>query len=522
MILRKPYAFFIKVFKPLHLLMAFLTIILLVLQNRILSFLNEYINTNLNTIGMNLVNTFGNNLLIIIPVILIILFIIILGIMIRKKKPSAFYVVSTFSLLAVIVINIYTFNFLKILEKNIVTIKAAKLIHDIVMINVIIEIIIVIILIIRGIGINIKKFDFDSDISDINITESDREEFELNINVDFDESRRKRKNIIRQLKYIYYENKFIYNCLIGLLSIIIIVTTIFLTVKKNRVNKENVMYQVNGFNYQVNKSMIVNTDFKGNKITDNYLLVVDTRLKAIYPHDLYIKDFSLIINNLIFKPLDNYNQYLLDLGSVYKNQDLSNELKDYLFVFEIPSNYIDKKMFFRYSNQGQNFDIKLTPEKIETKEEINTFNIGEELTLEELQDIKFTIDEYEIRDRFLVEYNYCIKKDDCVLSKEYLKGTLNTDFDKYVLRLKIKYDGTDKLNMNSFYSLLSKFGEIKYKIGDNWYSQNSDFEEIKSNKSNDKDNIYIGINSDIYNASEIKIVFNIRSKTKEYILKGEI
>lgn len=522
MILRKPYAFFIKLFKPLHLLMAFLTIVLLIPQNKILSFLNEYINTNLNTVGMDLINTFGNILLIIIPIILIFLFIIILGIMINKKKPSAFYVITIFALIAIIVINLYTFNFLKILEETIVSIKSVKLIHDIVMINIIMEIVMIIVLVIRGIGVNIKKFGFDSDISNINITESDREEFELNINVDFDESRRQRKNKIRELKYTYFEHKFIFNCLIGLITLIIVVISMILIFKKVNINKEGVVYQINGLSYAVNKSILINTDFKGNEITDKYLVVVNVKLKSGFTNSLYTKDFSLRINNITFKPTNDYNRYLLDLGSIYNEQNLLNEFKDYLLVFEIPINYIDKEMTFRYSNKGEKNDIKLTPKKMETKEETNTFKLGDELVLDTLQNIKFKIDEYEITDKYLIEYSYCPRDNDCIVSKEYLKGTLNTNFDKYILKLKIKYEDKSNLNMNSFYNLLSTFGEIKYKINDNWYTQNSEFEEIKSNKLIDKDNIYIGINSDINSASEIKFVFNIRGKVEEYILKGEI
>lgn len=522
MILRKPYAFFIKIFKPLHLLMALLTIVLLTLQNKILTFLNNYINSTINVVGMDLRSTLGNNLLIIIPVILIILFIFILGIMVQKKKPSSFYVITIFSLIVVIVINIYTFSFLTTLEETIVSIKIIKLIHDIVMINIIIEIIITITLIIRGIGINIKKFNFSSDISNINISESDREEFELNINIDFDESRRKRKASIRNLKYKYFENKFIYNCIIVFFVLVLLISMFTLISKKLKVNKEGIVYQVNGFSYSVNKSMLINTDFKGNKITNNYLVVIDIKLKAGYKNSLYTKDFTLKVGDFTFKNTNDYNKYLIDLGNVYTEQNLFTEFENYLFVFEIPENYINKEMNFMYSHEGEQYNVKLNPKKLEIKEETNIFKIGDELVLDTLQNIKFKINEYEIRNQYLIEYNYCIKSDDCVLSKEYLKPTINTNFDKYILKLNIDYFEGNNLDMNSFYKLLSTFGEIKYKIEGKWYTQNTYFEEIKSNKSKENNNIYIGINANISNASEIKFVFNIRGKIKEYMLKGEI
>ena len=42
MILRKPYAFFIKIFKPLHLIMSLLACYLIFITNKILTFFNTY------------------------------------------------------------------------------------------------------------------------------------------------------------------------------------------------------------------------------------------------------------------------------------------------------------------------------------------------------------------------------------------------------------------------------------------------------------------------------------------------
>ena len=232
MILRKPYAFFIKMFKPIHLLIGVLIGYLIYIENNIYAFLDKNVYTSINYVGQNIKAEYINNGLYIIPIILIVFFIGILSIMFYKKKPVTFYVVSIFSLIAIIVINVYTINFFETLEESIVAIKSVKLIHDLVLISMIIESVLLIFVIIRGVGVNIQKFNFDSDISKIDINESDNEEFEVNIKFNVDSNRRERNRRIRYLKYAYAENKLLVNILIIVFVITIGIVSMFII--KNR------------------------------------------------------------------------------------------------------------------------------------------------------------------------------------------------------------------------------------------------------------------------------------------------
>ena len=89
----------------------------------------------------------------------------------------------------------------------------------------------------------------------------------------------------------------------------------------------------------------------------------------------------------------------------------------------------------------------------------------------------------------MIKYNYCIKENDCVLSKEYIQPTINENFDKHVLKLNVNYLDKSNLQNKSFYEFFSKFGIIEYTIGDKTYSQRSNFEELRSKKINNKNNI---------------------------------
>jgi len=299
------------------------------------------------------------------------------------------------------------------------------------------------------------------------------------------------------------------------------IETIYFVKKYNEVNKENVYYSTDLFTFKVNSTTLLNTDFQGNRITENYLLIVDANIKPRYSNQkLYLNDFSLRIENFLFKPIEKYYDKLIDLGNLYQEQILDMEYTDYLFVFEIPEKYISSDMSFRYTSEGNIISVSLNPKVLsETENILETKEISQTLKFEEpLNEIQFKINSYELKNSFLINYNYCIKENDCISSKEYLKPSIDENYDKTILKLDVEYIENSKLDIKNFYSLLSNFGIITYKIDNKWINTYK-FEEIVSKKVSSKNNIYIGVNSNILNAEAIKLIFNVRGQKYEYILK---
>ena len=517
MILKKPYAFFIKMFKPIHLFLSLITLFLINLENNILKFLNSYMHIMDTNIDKSVIESLINKFLYIVPIVMIVFFLFLLGVMLKKKKSLIFYFVGIFLFLIILVINIYVINFLNILTDNVVSIKLIRLIHDLILINLILEGILFVFLLIRGLGIDFKKFNFDSDISKFNINEGDNEEFELNINIDINDKRRQRKKMLRKLKYFYYENKLIIKIFIVIFIILGVFVTLYFIKEKNKSYKEGIYYQDDSIILKVNNSSFLNMDFNNQKLTDDYLIVVSCNMKSIYSNNsISIDDFYLVIDEITFKPVTKYIESLMGLGNFYSETNLSTEYNDYLFIFEIPKEYIKKEMLFGYSS----IDIKLKPNDLNSNKSYEIKNIGEEISFESsIGNIKFKINNYDIKDKYLIKYNYCVKKDDCLLSKEYLVPSINKNFDKYILKLDVEYSDNSDLGINNFYDFFDKYGSIYYKIEDKWYLQKNGFEEIISKKTNQKNNIYIGVDSKISSADSIKMVFNIKNSQYEYILK---
>ena len=89
MILRKPYAFFIKYFKLLHAIIAVFIAFLLYRSFSIYNFFRVYIGNYSSALNEFSPSSFINMYSFILALVVIILIIVLLSVMIYKKKPKA-------------------------------------------------------------------------------------------------------------------------------------------------------------------------------------------------------------------------------------------------------------------------------------------------------------------------------------------------------------------------------------------------------------------------------------------------
>lgn len=521
MILRKPYAFFIKMFKPIHFVLAALTAYLIVLENKIYSFLSSNMYVSNNFIGQNLKGELGSIGLFVIPILLIIFCTLILVIMFSRKKPFAFYVISIGCAIAILVINVYAVDFIKTLDETIVTLKSMKVIHDLSLIAMIIEITLLVIMIIRGAGVNIRKFNFDSDLSKIDIKDTDNEEFEVDIRFSLDETKRKKNKRIRYLKYLYEERKLLVNfILVGVILLIGLIT--FIIVKSGKkIYSEGIFTSNSKSSFSVKETYYTNKDLDGKPIiNDYYIVVVNLSIRKNYEDaKVYLNDFVINIGNTLYSPTTEYNKYLTDLGNAF-NEELDFENRDYYITYRIPQNKIKKKMILRYNDGNKYTYIRLNPRSIDTDDSLITTELGETLTFDaKLSGTTLKISEYDIKDSYVLDYSFCASTNDCVNSKEYIKPKLNQSYDESVIRINVDYKNESDLKLSSFYDLLTTFGKIEYRVGDTTKYQKNNIENIVSAKKQEKGIIYLGVNSEIKNADEVYFVFGLRGKKYKYKVK---
>lgn len=531
MILRKPYAFLIKHFRLIHLILAVLVCYSIYRTKLVLDFFNDYAIDMINVIGQELQSTFIPAFYYISPILIIILSLVLLLVMALKKKPNLFYFINILIYVFVIIIVAIASSTLNTMEMSLVDVRTIRLVRDFIILGFVAQFISAPILIIRTVGFDIKKFNFKEDLKEIEINEEDREEFEVEFAVDKNKLMRNIRKRIRYLKYSYQENKLLYNIIIsivGVASIAYIAVSIFI---KTPTIGYNTNFSGNGFTLNVLESYLVNNDYKGEFINDDYYVLLRIKIKnnTSVAKELDVATSKLVIGNYYYVPIMENKDKFFDFGSVYSNEKIGNEFVEKILLYQIPKELINDKMVFSYVNKNNFTDkegFKSTNVNIDYVDLTGLTSrqktmLGQTLYLNEsiLSDFKLNISSYEINDKFKLNYNYCISKE-CIESYEYLVPSLTTYYDKTLLKITGVLEKEKSIEgVYDLFDFISKFGNIRYEKDGVLQVRDLVLKEVVSTKVKQQNVYYIEVPKEIENSNSISFVFTIRDRIYEYVLK---
>lgn len=359
MILRRPYAFLIKHFRLIHLILFGILAFITYKASTILNFFKEYISTsgNMEVLSTNYINIF----MYIAPIIIIGLSILIFYLMKYKDKPRLFYIILI--IVSVLCTGIYTYLYLNIrsLETTAVSARVIRLYRDISRTNFYILFIMCIPTLIRGLGFDIKKFNFTKDLKDLNLNEEDSAEVEVSIDVSSNGLKRTGRRTLRELKYYYAENKVIINIILSIIIVILILIFPFNKYIVNRDLQEGEILGTTNFNIKVNNSYL--TDRKRITKDNSYIILKISVIGKVNKYSLDLDHFVLEGKNNKYVPSQKFYLYFNDIGIGYKNNILdTNNYKDYILVYNINNIDKDSNLIFRYIDNNR--AIKLSPKEI--------------------------------------------------------------------------------------------------------------------------------------------------------------
>jgi len=502
-ILRKPYAFLIKHFKLIHLILTAIYLYLVIRISGILSYYNSFI---LGTIGkINAIN-YTTSYYQIAIIFSIILCTIILILMHHKKKPKLLYIILIILYIIVSIITSISIEGLRTIYFSILPSKTMLLYRDLLRIILIFQYISIAIVLVRGLGFDIKKFDFVKDLNEMNIELTDDEEVELTLGSTNNITRKIRRRI-REFKYYYIENK-VFISIIA--TIVILIGIVSLTIDKQVINKiyqEQETISTSSMNLRVLNSYTTNKTYNNQLINStpySYFLINMEITPKQLKEPLNISNFVLKLGNNYYKVDNRSYERFKDIGSAYKNQ-LPTKTTSYLLIFNIKNEDLEKKAQLIYIEK-----IKISLSQINLDKASNTknLNINDTLNLSEtvLKEGYFQITNKEIQKQFAYEYNYDINGQIHKLSKN-ITSKSNT-----ILKLEIN----SKINNLSNYDFITNYGKIKYKINNETYIAN-----IKQNKTpnNYKKGLYLEVDKELEQASNIYLEITIRNKKYIYIIK---
>ncbi len=530
MILRKPYAFLIKHFKLLHIILTILISYSVYKTNLIIHFFNEYISSSDVIIGSAVRVSLFNGLVFFVPFLVVIFSIILLAVMYNKKKPFLFYILVI--LVNIISIAIYgiAYSNVLVMQNTLINVRTASLIRDFLYIELIMQTVIVIISTIRATGFDIKKFNFVKDLQDLEIDIKDREEFEVDVSFDTNRFNRHLRRGYRYIKYVYIENQFLIHLSLSLICATVCFIIYFnLTIYQKTYNQQSA-FSTNSFIMHVENTYVTNTDYQNKKLNDNYLVVVEVALKTNYGvKEFDVESLDLKINDQHFKHTIKYKDKMFDLGNTYINQEINNKFSNYTFTFEIPSSLINEPMTLRYINEidylGKNLQpkyvrVKLEPKDLKTvKKQDQTLQNVFSLNDSSFKDASVRIDSYEIQDKYKLEYSFCAKKDVCYTSYEYIVPSSLNNYEKTLLKLTGSFELNNNAikNIYNLYDLIEYFGVLEYTINDEAKTRDIAFKRANSTK--DTNTYYIEVLKEVKNATKIDLKIVLRNYEYIYHLK---
>lgn len=538
MILRKPYALLIKNFKLIHAIMTVLMIYVFYKTLNVLYVFSGYLSSDMVLLDENTASNTFNLLMFIFPIFIIILSLILLTVMFVKKKPSSLYLISIVTYIYVFVMMSISKNTIITLEVSLLDIRTIKLIRDLTTVSLMLQFIPLIKSFVRTVGFDIKQFDFGKDLAELDINEKDNEEFEVSISFDINKLKRDFNASKRRFKYVYVENRFLVNTVATVVIIIVgsLITYGFL--KSGKVVGLNTSFKAGSFNFSVLNVYSTREDYKGNTLpglADNKsIIVVQTSIKNNTDKNkqFLTANVELDIGDHKFRNIDTYRDSITDLGDLYDGEDLPSKEKVYkIFVFEVPTSFLDNQMYIRFIDSIviKNTDliptyvsVPLTPISLDSTNTHTIINKGEDLSLKDsiLYDSTLNISSIDISKRFKVDYNFCITSSNCLASYEYLYAELNSNNDKSLM----KVDGTINYSsraysLNYLYDLINDFGSLRYVIGTQTKTVSANLTKINPSYSRSNTTIYISVPREVENATSVSLIFNIRNKQYEYVIK---
>lgn len=534
MILKKPYAFLIKHFRSIHIILTVFMSYLLYRSYNAYSFLNNYlIEAKFNTIE-NLASQYISAFMYISIFIIIAITLSVLLLMNFKKKPIKYYFVSLITYFLLIFVFVFTTYELKQIEWNEINIQLIKITRDILLVSFLAQIPFLVLTIIRATGFNIKKFNFEKDLKEFALDEMDNEEFEVGLQLDSDDFKTALRRRIRMARYVIKENKYILLAIIAVIMIALGITLYMQEEVYNKIYEEQETLNTSNFQIKVLNSYQLTTNTSENDISDDQysFTVVQISLTNKTKNDLSIalENFRLRTGQFTtYKTdTDNYKNFV-EFGAGY-NADVipANQSQEYILVFKInkEEQTNDKTLEYLTGGSKKNGElilnyakITLNPKDLNNKKRISTSELNEKIIFTEslLKDSSIVVEKVEFNSSFVAKTTKCISSK-CYNTNTYIVPNTTSKYKKIVMKVKYNLSLDENINTKDIEDdFIARFANLRYTINNQEYNHNINLVDITP--SGIEGYSYLEVKEEVNNATNIFLDFRVRDKIYTYIIK---
>ena len=501
MILRKPYAFLIKYFKIIHIIMFVFFSYLVFSLRKIYVFFVDYVKSGSFTYVEGMSLDYVSPIMFIMAILILGMSIGIFFLMRKKDKPLLFYKITIIHTVILLASFIYFAVFFKSLDTTTYPPLRIVINRDIILFIYLINYVFVAFSFIRGFGFDIKKFSFEKDKKELNLEETDSEEFEFTVNVDKED-------------FITYLNKqkreFIYYLKMNSKILIIIGSIAFVSLTAyflydrlvtNKVYKENQTIKMGSLSYVINNSYITNQNKYGEVVNENNnFLVIDFTIQND-GNSGYLDDqtFRVYANDKYYYLAKASCDLFNDLGVCYHNQKiLSGSKNHFIGVYKLDKKYNNTHLEILKSKKKDEYVY--TKVNISLKnfiKKINNYNLNDDINI---LGNSHQVTSYKIYNKTTYKYEECIN-DKCMKYDKIVRP--NTG--EYVLAIEV-------LNLKE---LSDSF--LKNSVGLKYNDKVLTTKDIKLIDYHDN-MIYLSVPNDILRSTHIIFVINTRNEEYNILL----
>ena len=517
MIIRKPYAFLIKNFKKIHIVMLILSLFVAYKLIDTNNFVNNFMRLGIYDLYADPVTRHITTLMMISIIVLIAGCAALIFLLLHKNKPWKAYLIPLIVYISLFFILTIIKSFFKTYTMDVET-TDLRFSRDVLMMFVVGQLPAIAIFVIRTFGLDIGKFNFNMDEEFLELSEEDREEIEVSIDVDVNTFKRLYRKTLRNLEYFYKEHTLITRVIVGLIVVIFIFNIYTFVFIKNRVYKEGSNYNYNGFTVNVNNSYFTDKSYNGEVISDtSNFVILDMSIKnnSDEARNFNISNFHLKAGTKDFVTTETtYSKEFSDLGNTYSNVKKIGKQSslNYIVVYKVDRD-IDKSRFVLFF-QEKGGDSKLRKIKLNVKD---LSKLEKQKVIKSGDDLK--IDIYGV-DEDVSFYNASLSKSIIYGTRRAMNSTYYNEDVEYVAPegykvLSIEF-GSESLESKNMIDILNKYGKIDYRDSSNKDREMDVDLAVKSRYLGKY--VYLKVPDNFDSVTDVSIAFTIRNKQYKYML----
>ena len=522
MIIKKPYAFLIKHFKLIHIILFVIGTFLLLRNSMITGFIKEFVTYGVYDSMNDPISKYIPIYLFVILFVICILNTITVLLLKYKEKPWKLYLVPTITYLGLMIMYflliLYFTGYDGILERT-----QIRLYKDLLSLLTIAQIPSILIYLMRCLGLDLKKFNFQADQEYLELDEKDQMELEININVDKASIKRVFRKVKRHLGYFVEEHKRLVMVSIAIVVLIAGFNFYRQTFIINKAYSQKDVYKASVYTMKINNVYYTDKDKSGHVISNSSaFVIVELNITNNYFEPVKVRTDYFHLYNGIEQYTDSSNQnsiYFNDLGSTYTQQTRLGKHKsmDILLIYKV-NKKLDKDrfvLFYQEKENGNSFlrKIKIKVNDISKIKDNDTLKLGQEIKVplpggKEFENL--APDGFAIKDSAPYIVSNCIAEE-CEREKHNLKAPAGS-------KIVVISFMTEEFGSKDIIDFSTKYGTINY------IDSNNKTHAVKMENATKANYLgqyaYVEVPEEIEQANTINLVYTIRNNRYTYKVKG--